>query len=69
MREYWLIDPQRKQAEFYALDKRGAYQLASLDADGIFHSAVLKGVWIKVAWLWKSPLPSEISIMREWGLI
>jgi Uma2 family endonuclease len=69
VREYWLIDPQRKQAEFYLLDKRGIYQLMSLDGDGIFHSAVLKGVWIKVAWLWQSPLPSEISIMREWGLI
>jgi Uma2 family endonuclease len=68
VREYWLIDPQRKQAEFYLLNKRGIYQPAQLDADGIFHSKVLKGVWIKVAWLWQSPLPSEISILREWGL-
>jgi Uma2 family endonuclease len=69
VREYWLIDPQRKLAEFYLLDKRGVYQPAKIDADGIFHSTVLKGLWIKVTWLWQSPLPSEISIMREWGLI
>jgi Uma2 family endonuclease len=69
VREYWLIDPQRKQAEFYQLDKRGNYHAAKLDAEGAFHSAVLKGVWIKVAWLWQSPLPSEISILRQWGVI
>lgn len=69
VREYWLIDPQRKQADFYGLDKRGLYQPAKLDADRTFHSTVLKGVWIKVAWLWQSPLPSEISILREWGVI
>ena len=68
VREYWLIDPQRKQAEFYLLDKRGIYQPISLDADDVFHSTVLKGVWIKVAWLWQSPLPSEISIIRELGI-
>ncbi|HEX4123524.1 MAG TPA: Uma2 family endonuclease [Tepidisphaeraceae bacterium] len=69
VREYWLIDPERKSAEFYVLNKRGTYQPATLGADGIFHSTVLKGVWIKVAWLWQTPLPSKISILREWGLI
>jgi Uma2 family endonuclease len=69
VREYWLIDPERKTAEFFVVSKRGTYQPASLDADGVFHSTVLKGVWIKVAWLWQSPLPSEISILREWGVI
>jgi Uma2 family endonuclease len=69
VREYWLIDPERKQADFYLLNKRGVFQAASLDAHAVFHSVVLKGLWIKVAWLWQSPLPSEISILREWGLI
>jgi Uma2 family endonuclease len=69
VREYWLIDPERKTAEFFVLSKRGTYQPATLDADGIFHSTVLKGAWIKVAWLWHTPLPSEISILRQWGVI
>jgi Uma2 family endonuclease len=69
VRESWLIDPERKTAEFFVLSKRGTYQPAVFDADGVFHSAVLKGVWIKVAWLWQKPLPSEISILREWGVI
>jgi Uma2 family endonuclease len=69
VREFWLIDPKRKTADFFVLNKGGTYQPAPLDADGVFHSTVLKGVWIKVAWLWQTPLPSEISILREWGLI
>jgi Uma2 family endonuclease len=36
--EYWLIDPERKQAEFYLRNKRGNYEPAPLDAKGIFHS-------------------------------
>jgi Uma2 family endonuclease len=69
VREYWLIDPEQKTAEFFVLSKRGTYQPAALDADGVFHSTVLKGVSIKVVWLWQTPLPSEISILREWGVI
>jgi Uma2 family endonuclease len=66
--EYWLIDPERKQVEFYLLRRR-RYKLAELDAKGIFHSTVLPGVWINAAWFWTKPLPSVISILRNWKLI
>jgi Uma2 family endonuclease len=38
VREYWLIDPDRKQAEFYQLAETGRYQLAALDGEGRFYS-------------------------------
>jgi Uma2 family endonuclease len=66
--EYWLLDPQRKQAEFYLLKKR-IYRLADLDAKGVFHSVALPGVWIDPRWLWNHPLPSGLSILRQWGMI
>jgi Uma2 family endonuclease len=69
VREYWLIDPDKKRAEFFILDKRGLYQAAGQDANGMLRSVVLKGVWIKPGWLWQSPMPTVISIFREWGLI
>jgi Uma2 family endonuclease len=68
VREYWLIDPQRRQAEFYVLDEAGIYRLAPI-TDGIFRSTVLDGLWLKVDWLWQEPLPPVLSVLKEWGLV
>lgn len=69
VREYWLIDPLRRRAEFYQLGKDGIYQPVVMHSDGIFCSAVLEGLWLKVEWLWQEPLPPLLSVLREWGLI
>lgn len=68
VREYWLIDPLRKKAEFYLLGRDGLYHLAPVE-NGIYHSTVLKGLWLKVAWLWKKPRPSVLLVLKEWKLI
>ena len=68
VREYWLIDPVRKQAEFYVLDDDGIYRAALLD-EGVFESAVLEGLRLEVAWLWQEPLPPLLSVLKIWGLI
>jgi Uma2 family endonuclease len=68
VREYWLIDPQRKQAEFYTRDKTGIYRLMPIEKDSTFRSKVLSGFWIKTNWLWQHPLPSEWSIIKQWNL-
>jgi len=69
VREYWLIDPIRKQAEFYLLGEDDLYHLAPIGEDGEFHSAVLKGLSIKVDWLWQEPLPPLMDVLRDWKLI
>jgi Uma2 family endonuclease len=68
VREYWLLDPLRKKAEFYQLGRDGTYQLAEVE-QGIYRSLVLKGLWIEVTWLWQRPLPPMLSIVKKWGLI
>ena len=68
VKEYWLIDPIRKQAEFYLLGRDGVYHLGTVE-EGIFRSVVLKGLWLKVGWLWRKPLPSVLTIQKEWKLI
>lgn len=67
IREYWLIDPERKQAEFYRLSESGFYQLVNL-ADGVFHSEVLPGFFLRVEWLWQENLPT-VSALKELNLI
>jgi Uma2 family endonuclease len=68
VREYWLIDPHRKQAEFYLRDSKGIFQLSPIGKDGIFASKVITGFRIKPAWLFQRPLPSEYSIIKQWKL-
>ncbi len=68
VKEYWLIDPEREQVEFYFLDERGVYQAIPLDED-VFHSEVLKGLELDTAWLWQEPLPPLMHVLKVWGLV
>ena len=61
--EYWLIDPIREQAEFYILEN-GRYHLADI-SEGIFYSTILSGFWLRIDWLWQSPVPNTLNVLRE----
>ncbi len=65
--EYWLIDPQTRRAEFYQLDEQGQYQLVPPNAEGVYHSAALRGFWLRVGWLWQPP--RVLDVLRELSLI
>jgi Uma2 family endonuclease len=67
--EYWLIDPDRKQAEFYQRGTDGIYRLVAPDADGAYRSREMPGLWLKVDWLWQRPLPALLTVLKEWKLI
>lgn len=69
VREYWLIDPDRQQAEFYRLAETGRYQLQMPDADNRFASFVLPGFWLRVDWLWQESLPKVLDVARQLGLL
>ena len=69
VREYWLLDYLRQQAELYQLGLDGIYRLAPVGQDGIYRSAVLEGLWLRVEWLWQEPLPPLLTVLREWRLI
>jgi hypothetical protein len=40
-----------------------------LEWDGVYRSSVIRQLWIRVDWLWQTPLPTEFSIFRPWGLM
>ncbi len=63
--EYWLIDPDRRRAEFYRLDAQGMYHLCEPDAQGVYRSQMVEGFWLRVEWLWQDPLPLEEEVLRE----
>lgn len=64
--EYWLINPQREQAEFYQLDEKGRYRLATPDASA-YISPVLRGFELPVDWLWH--IPQTLDALRALGLV
>jgi Uma2 family endonuclease len=66
VREYWLIDPVREEAEFYSLGEDGVYQRLPIDADSMMHSHVLVGFWFRVEWLWQEPLPLLSTVLKAW---
>lgn len=67
--EYWLIDPIRRQAEFYQLSGEGHYRLALPDSDGIYHSVSVADFWLNVNWLWQEPLPDELAVLKQLGIL
>jgi Uma2 family endonuclease len=69
VREYWILDQTRKRAEFYHLGDDGTFKLIDADENAIYRSKTLEGLWLKVDWLWQDPLPTLMSVLKEWGLI
>jgi len=64
--EYWLIDPQMEQAEFYQL-KEGRYRVAFSGDEGRYQALVLPDFWLRVEWLWQDPLPAVEEVLLEVG--
>ncbi len=63
--EYWLIDPDTRRVDFYQLDSDGISQPILPDADGVYRSRAMAGLWVRVAWLWQEPLPQVNQVMLE----
>jgi Uma2 family endonuclease len=68
VREYWLIDPDTRQAEFFGLGPEGRYQSLPVDEAGVFHSRVVPGFWLRVEWLWRDP-PPDLEALRALGVL
>jgi hypothetical protein len=51
------------------LGSDGIYSPVIIGDDGIFHSDVIEGLWLKVDWLWQDSLPTLMSVLKEWGLV
>jgi Uma2 family endonuclease len=58
VREYWIVDPLRDDVLFYQRDDQGIFRRTDPDAGGRYHSAVLPGLTLEVALLWRDPLPN-----------
>jgi Uma2 family endonuclease len=60
--EYWLIDAVRQEAWCFQLGTDARYHPGPIEADGTYHSTLLPGFWLRVAWLWQRPLPPVAEV-------
>jgi len=67
--EYWIIDPNRRTANFYGFDESGKYKMLPISIEGRFESRVIEELWIKIDWLWQEELPNLMEILKEWNLV
>lgn len=68
VREYWLIDPIQKIAEFFEAGTDRRFYPVPL-CDGAFRSTVIPGFWLKPGWLWEDPLPETLDVLKQLGVI
>jgi len=69
VREYWILDSERQQTDFYVLASDGRYERRRADAPGIYHSEVVPGFWLKEEWLWQEPPPDVLMVLQRNGLL
>lgn len=62
--EYWIVDPRQQRVQFLRL-KNGRYELAPLEENRIFKSAVIPGFWLDVNWLLARPIPKAYHCLEE----
>lgn len=65
VKEYWLLDPEERRADFYVLGEDRRYRLTEPEPSGIYRSQVIPDFWLKVEWLWQEPLPSPVRAVAE----
>lgn len=68
VREYWLIDPRRREVELRRLGQDGRYRLIEPE-EGIFTSEAILGFRLRIDWLWRQPMPKVLDAARELGLV
>lgn len=68
VREYWLIDPPRRQVELRRLGGDGRYRLIEHE-EGILTSEAIPGFRLRIDWLWQQPRPKLLDAARELGLV
>ncbi len=64
--EFWLVDPEREQAEFYQSNERGRYSPTPLDG-GVYRSKAIPGLWLRPGWFWQ--IPPVIQTLQELGVV
>jgi Uma2 family endonuclease len=62
--EYWIIDEEQQTVTALRLNTRGKYREIK-PVKGVMNSTSLPGFWLRLEWLWESPRPKVMAIVRQ----
>lgn len=62
VQEYWIIDPERREARFLRRQSTGLYATMPLDDAGYYQTPLLPRLALHVPTLWQDPLPDFFAI-------
>ena len=63
VREYWAVDPARREITVHRLEDR-AFEVLTVKA-GRVESTAVPGYWVRVEWLGQRPLPGKLESLRQ----
>ena len=63
VKEYWIVDPVSRTVEAHVRGRGGKYKQRG-EANGVIASTVLKGFYLKPAWLWQERFPKVSTLLR-----
>ena len=66
--EYWVVDLEYQRLAVYRLSEERRYKAVPAE-EGVYRSQVLPGFWLQAEWLWQEPLPNELDVAREMGIL
>jgi Uma2 family endonuclease len=78
VREYWVIDPMAEHVEVYFLTAPSAETgqppataryLRIEEKDGVIASEALRGLGLRIAWLWPATRPKALEALRQLGVV
>jgi Uma2 family endonuclease len=65
VREYWLVDPERRQVTIF--QRKGRRFSEHRINRGRLESEVLAGLWLDLDWVWRKRPPSLQTVLHAWG--
>ena len=62
--EYWIVDEMSQGVVLLKRSASGAYREVK-PRNGVLHSQVLPGFWLRPEWLWQQPRPKKTMVLAE----
>jgi Uma2 family endonuclease len=63
VKEYWIIDPKRRIANFHRLNTENSYEAQSVNEKSLYSTPILPFFALNTSVLWDNPLPNPIEIL------
>jgi Uma2 family endonuclease len=63
VREYWIIDPLKKETRFYRLNEKKAYVLQ--EVGDVYSSPLIPNLKVNILTFWQDKLPGPAAIVQE----